>query len=62
MANLFANDQVSEIRVCWMPCLKGGDDVLTDSFSTPAGKRIGFRAVKSLRFGDILGVTYRMNR
>jgi hypothetical protein len=62
MADLFADDQVSEIRVCWVPRLKGGDDVLAESFPAFAGKRIGFRAAKSVRFGDILGVTYRRKR
>ena len=59
MAELFADDQVREIRICWVPCLKGGAEVLSEPFQTPAGTRIGFRSVKSVRFGDILGVIYR---
>jgi hypothetical protein len=59
MAQLFADDQVRELRVCWAPRLKGGDAVLSESFQTPAGTRIGFQAVKTVRFGDVLGVIYR---
>ena len=59
IATLFADDQVREIRLCWVPCLKGGNEVLSESFETPAGKRVGFRSVKTVRFGDILGVVYR---
>ena len=59
MAALFADDQVKEIRVCWVPRLKGGCDVLAEPFQAPVGKRIGFRSVKTVCFGDILGVIYR---
>ena len=59
MAELFADDQVREIRVCWVPRLKGGSAVLSEPFQTPAGTRIGFQSVKTVRFGDILGVIYR---
>jgi len=59
MAELFADDQVREIRVCWVPRLKGGGAVLSEPFQTPAGIRIGFRSVRTVRFGDVLGVIYR---
>jgi hypothetical protein len=59
MAELFTDDQIREIRICWVPRLKGGDEVLSEPFPAPAGKRIGFQTVKTLRFGDILGVIYR---
>jgi hypothetical protein len=59
MAELFADDQVREIRVCWVPRLKGGSAVLSEPFQTPAQTRIGFRAAKTVRFGDVLGVVYR---
>jgi hypothetical protein len=59
MAALFAANQVKEIRVCWVPRLKGGPDVLSEPFQAPAGKRLGFRSVKTVLFGDILGVIYR---
>jgi hypothetical protein len=59
IAELFAGDEVSEIRICWVPRLKGGSAVLSEPFQTPAGKRIGFQTLKTARFGDILGVIYR---
>jgi len=59
MAELLADDQVREIRVCWVPRLKGGGAVLSEPFQTPAGIRIGFQSVKTVRFGDVLGVIYR---
>lgn len=59
MAKLFADDQVREIRVCWVPRLKGGNEVLSEPFPTPAGMRMKFRAARTTRFGDILGVVYR---
>ena len=59
LAKLFAEDQIGEIRVCWIPHLKGGWGILSESFQTPTGKRIRFRSVKTVRFGDILGVIYR---
>jgi len=58
-AQLFAGGRVREIRVCWVACLKGGDAVLSGPFQTPAGMRIGFQVVKTVRFGDVLGVIYR---
>jgi len=61
MAELFADDLVREIRVCWVPRLKGGNAVLSEPFQTPLGTRIGYRSVKTVRFGDILGVIYRRN-
>jgi hypothetical protein len=59
MAQLFAGGRVREIRVCWVPRLKGGAAVLSEPFQTRAGKRIGFKSVKTVRFGDVLGVVYR---
>jgi hypothetical protein len=58
MAELFANDSVSQLRVCWVPRLLGGDNVLSEPFSTPVGMRMGFKASKPILFGDILGVVY----
>ena len=62
LAELFADDQVSEVRICWAPCLKGGEEVLSEPFETPAGNRIGFESAKTVRFGDVLGVIYRRSR
>ena len=59
MAKLFSDDQVREIRICWVPRMKGGPDVLSEPFLTATGMRIPFRSVKSAQFGDVLGVVYR---
>jgi hypothetical protein len=59
MARLFVEDQVSEMRICWVPRLKGGDDVLAEVFPAPKGRRVPFRAVRTMRYGDVLGVVYR---
>ena len=59
LAGLLAEDAVSEIRVCWIPELRGGEDVLSDPFVTPKGKRLGFHAARTVSFGDVLGVVYR---
>jgi hypothetical protein len=59
LAKLFADDQVREIRVCWVPRLKGGGAVLSEPFPTATGMRLAFRSTKTVRFGDILGVVYR---
>jgi hypothetical protein len=62
ISRLFADDQVKEIRVCWVPRLKGGVDVLSDPFQAFDGKRLVFRPTKTIRFGDILGVIYRREK
>jgi hypothetical protein len=49
---------VGELRICWVPRLKGGSTVLCDPFSTPDGRRISFRLKKTVSFGDVLGVVY----
>jgi hypothetical protein len=59
LAELFAEDRVEEIRICWVPRLKGGNDVSSKPFQTPAQVRIGFRSAGTRRFGDVLGVIYR---
>jgi hypothetical protein len=59
LTELFADDRIREICVCWAPCLKGGDHALSEPFQTLSGTRIGFQAVKAVRFGDVLGVVYR---
>ena len=58
-ANLFSTDRIQELRICWVPHLKGGPDVLADSF--PTRTRIGFKATKTVLIGEILGVVYRRN-
>jgi hypothetical protein len=59
LAPLFAADGIREIRVCWVPRLKGGEGTLSEPFQTPSGKRMLFRGAKTLRFGEVLGVVYR---
>jgi hypothetical protein len=59
IAQLLTDDRVREIRLCWVPRLSGGDDVLTIPFTTPGGKRIGFRIARRAIFGEVLGVVYR---
>jgi len=59
VAALFAADHVKEIRVCWVPELRGGDDVLSEPFPAPFGKRLRFLSARTLHFGDVLGVVYR---
>jgi hypothetical protein len=59
MAALLAADEVKEIRVCWVPRLKGGDDVLSAPFASLSGKRLPFHATKTATIGDILAVIYR---
>jgi len=59
VARLLADDRVGEIRVCWVPRLLGGADVLCAPFATLDGLRLGFAVVKTKSFGAILGVVYR---
>jgi len=59
VAHFLAADAVGELRICWVPRLKGGDNVLADVFAAPRGKRVAFRVVKTVPFGDLLGVVYR---
>ena len=42
-----------------LEALRGGDDVLCAPFASTSGKRLAFRAAKTQRFGDVLGVIYR---
>jgi hypothetical protein len=59
LSTLFAADRIREIRVCWVPRLKGGEETLSEPLQTISGKRIPFCAVKTSRFGEVLGVVYR---
>jgi hypothetical protein len=59
VSRLFAEDRVKELRVCWVPRLRGGEKVLCAPFMTTTGLRLGFRAAKINQFGDVLGVVYR---
>jgi hypothetical protein len=59
LAALIATQNLAELRICWVPRLRGGDDVLTAPFPTPDGKRVPFRLVRTVPFGDIFGAVYR---
>jgi len=59
MTKLFADDKIREIRICWVPRLKGGSAALSEPFQTATGTRLAFRSTKTVRFSDILGVIYR---
>jgi hypothetical protein len=59
ISRLLADGKIGELRICWVPRLRGGDDVLSAPFSTPDGLRVRFRPGKPRRFGDVLGVVYR---
>lgn len=59
MAILLTDKKVHEIRICWVPRLAGGKDVMAAPFPAPQGKRIKFRVTRTVRLGDSLGVVYR---
>jgi hypothetical protein len=58
-AKLLAGDALKEIRICWLPVLKGGEGALAEPFLTPKGMRMEFHAAKTIQIGDVLGVVYR---
>jgi hypothetical protein len=59
MEDLLAGGEVRELRICWMPRLKGGEETLVAPFRTLPTARIPFRPVRMRPFGDVLGVVYR---
>jgi len=59
MAELLRNDRVAELRVCWVPRLKGGSRALSEPFQTATGRRLAFKAERTVVIGDLLGVVYR---
>jgi hypothetical protein len=59
MAAILAEGAPIELRICWVPRLRGGDEVLCPPFITPDGKRIAFRLMRTVAFGDVLGTVYR---
>jgi hypothetical protein len=58
LASLFREDQVKEIRVCWVPRLRGGEETLAAPFRTKDGLRLNFRVARTTQLGDLLGVVY----
>ncbi len=59
LAQKLALGQIRELRVCWLPRLRGGEPVLAAPLATTDGLRLNFRAVKRRPFGDALVVVYR---
>jgi hypothetical protein len=59
LAKTLALGEPMELRICWVPELRGGPDVLVPSFSTPDGKRLVFHTVRTVPFGAVLGLVYR---
>lgn len=59
LSKLFADDAIREIRICWVPRLRGGEEVLAAPFAVPGNKRLGFTVARITLLGDILGVIYR---
>jgi hypothetical protein len=62
LSRLLAMDRVREIRLCWVPRLKGGEPVLCLPFATASGMRLHFEAGKWKPFGDVLGIVYRRRK
>ena len=58
MSQLFARNDVREIRVCWVPSLSGNAP-MCEPFATRDEKRIPFRPVRQKRIGDCLSAVYR---
>jgi hypothetical protein len=58
LAALLAEKTPLELRICWVPKLRGGPEALCAPFTTSEGKRIAFRLVRTVRFGEILGAVY----
>ena len=48
-----------ELRICWVPHLVGGPATLCPPFMAKDGQRLAFRLVRTVAFGDVLGVVYR---
>ena len=48
-----------ELRICWVPFLRGSPETLCPPFATPDGRRITFRLTRTVSFGGMLGAVYR---
>ncbi len=59
LAKTLARGEALELRICWVPQLQGGSDVLVPTFATPDGKRLAFHTVRTVPFGPVLGIVYR---
>jgi hypothetical protein len=59
LAALLAEKTPHELRICWVPRLKGGSETLSPPFPAPHEKRIPYRLIRTTAFGTILGAVYR---
>jgi hypothetical protein len=59
LAALLAEKTPHELRICWVPRLKGGNKTLCPPFPAPNGKRIPYRLIRTTTFGDVLGAVYQ---
>jgi hypothetical protein len=59
LAALLAEKTPYELRICWVPRLKGGSETVCPPFPAPNGKRIPYRLIRTTAFGDVLGAVYR---
>lgn len=59
LSALLADENLVELRICWVPRLKGGPDALCEPFVMPNGLRIPFRLVRTVPFKEVLGAVYR---
>ena len=59
LAAMLCGTGALELRICWIPRLRGGEDVLLPPFETSDGKRVAFKLVRTTSFGPLLGAVYR---
>jgi len=59
LAKILTESSAIELRICWVPELRGGDKVLCPPFMTTDGKRIAFQLMRTVAFGSVLGAVYR---
>jgi hypothetical protein len=53
--------RLKEIRICWVPRLRGGKGTLAPPFQTADDKRVLYRVAKIVPIGEMLGVIYRIS-
>ena len=56
---LLQSKTLFELRICWVPRLRGGPETLCPPFTTPNGRRLAFRLVRTVPLGEVLGAVYR---
>jgi hypothetical protein len=62
LSRLLVDDRVRELRICWVPRIKGGNTTLAMPFVIPGGKRLGFEETRRVQLGDCCGLIYRRRR